>query len=517
MRLMLKDPSATSNDNHCELNIENCSCVVSDRTMLSLRSFVIGALCGMTLQGCPGQTLPAASSPAPLQRTFSDWTAACARLPSNRKLEGRWPPRGLLPLPSFAEFDEVLDRFFAQCKNGSLGRTNLWLGKAPAPETFFNTRAAYFLQSGAIPFEPFAEKLTLPEGSEVFVHADFHGDLRSLLATLNWLNSRGYLRDFQIARTNFHMVFLGDYTDRGAYGVEVLYTLLRLKLANPEKVLLLRGNHEDVRLQESYTFLDEGNAKYGLSFHAVNVLRAYDFFPVVLYLGCGDNFIQCNHGGLEPGFSPAPLLDAGASVGFQLLGPLRQKQYLLDHPAWLAQPDKRVRESAMQSLADFLPTSPTTPQGLGFMWNDFSLVPGDPEFAIVERRGVAYGHQATEYFLQHAGTPAKHLRAIFRGHQQYAKLNPMMSRLLASRGVFRHWQQADGPQLLAASVSELSNVLEHSEDRPIPQGSLWTFNVSPDSVYGKACAYDFDTFGILTLSNNATDWRLKVVNLTIPR
>ena len=44
-----------------------------------------------------------------------------------------------------------------------------------------------------------------------------------------------------------YMVFLGDYVDRGFYGTEVLYTIMMLKIANPEKVILLRGNHEDHR------------------------------------------------------------------------------------------------------------------------------------------------------------------------------------------------------------------------------------------------------------------------------
>src|SRR5437868_8246546 len=130
----------------------------------------------------------------------------------------------------------------------------------------------------------------VPEGSEVFFHADLHGDIRSLLVEVAWLNEHGFLRDFSVARTNFYLVFLGDYTDRGAYGVEVLYTLLRLKLANPEKVFLLRGNHEEASMHTRYGFFEEGQAKYGAKFEERKVVRAYDFLSVVLYLGSGGNF-----------------------------------------------------------------------------------------------------------------------------------------------------------------------------------------------------------------------------------
>ena len=74
---------------------------------------------------------------------------------------------------------------------------------------------------------------------------------------LDSLNKAGKLDGFRLAKPNNYMVFLGDYTDRGNYGIEVLYTLLRLKLANPEHVFMARGNHEDVQMISTYGFLAE--------------------------------------------------------------------------------------------------------------------------------------------------------------------------------------------------------------------------------------------------------------------
>jgi hypothetical protein len=482
-------------------------------------------------QPASGQTPPSdaprdsqvnTTPPAPdFQRSFGDWRAACEKLPSNRSLRGQWPRKELLPLRRFSELDEVLWAFFDQCKGGPLSQATNWVGHAPRRNDFFNTAPVSFLpsatstSSAAIPFQPFAQKLSVPESSEIFFRADLHGDIRSLMANLSWLNEKSYLRGFSIARTNFYMIFLGDYTDRGAYGVEVLYTLLRLKVANRDRVFLTRGNHEDVSMQSRYGFLQEGWAKYGDDFNWQKIGRAFDFFPVVSYAGTGENFIQCNHGGMEPGFSAGGLIDAPGTLAFQLLGALNQKRFLSEHPEWLAHADKESRRTASQSLRDFRPADLLSPDLTGFAWNDFAVQASDPQFVRDPLRAFIYGERSTQFLLNMAGSKTGHVRAVFRGHQQSSALNPMMRRLIASRGIFRHWQAADSPALLNASVNKLSKVLESDEVRSIPPGSVWTFNVSPDSVYGQGCGYSFDSFGILTTARDFADWRLQVVNLPI--
>jgi hypothetical protein len=211
------------------------------------------------------------------------------------------------------------------------------------------------------------------------------------------------------------------------------------------------------------------------------------------------------------------VLEGPGGTGFQFLGRLNQAQYLADHPGWFGDGDTAAGKAAHGALLDFQPIDPISPSVLGFMWNDYSILPSDSQFTVDPRRGFVYGQRATEFFLHHASTETKHLQAIFRGHQQSGILNPMMCRLLASRGVFRHWQSADSSALLNSGVSELVKSLDQSEERGVPAGSVWTFNVSPDSVYGEGCGYDFDAFGILKVARHWADWRLRVVNVKIEK
>jgi hypothetical protein len=483
-----------------------------NRGGLALKRFLILITAAVFIAALAADAVPSLPS-------FEQWQAACAKPPSNRSLRGRLPSKDLLPLRSFAEFDAVLEMFFGQCKTGALSSERNWIGGFPA-NSFFDTGRSYFASApgskDGVHFAPFCEKVTVPNGSEVFFHADFHGDVRSLVEDLSWLNSHGYLKGYSIPRTNFYMIFLGDYTDRGAYGIEVLYTLLRLKTANPNQVFLNRGNHEDVAIQSRYGFLYEGRAKYGTDFDAAKVMRAYDFFPVVTYLGNGSDFIQCNHGGMEPGFSPGKLLEAEGPLRFELLGTLRQQDFLANHPEWLAKASESSRDLAREALKNFTPDDPISPSLLGFMWNDFSVLNTDPDLAFDPGRGFVYGERATGFLLKAAGTEARKVAAVFRGHQQSPSLNPLMRRIVASHGVFRHWQTTDSADLLNAPIEELASHIETGKFRAIPPGSVWTFNVAPDSVYGAGCGFTFDTFGLLKTAPAFQDWRLEVVNVDVP-
>lgn len=448
-------------------------------------------------------------------RTYEEWRAACLKLPLNRTLGGRLPPRDLLPLQRFDEVSALLDRFFALSTNGPVGSATSWVGEAPARGTFLDVSRGWFT-TAEVPFEPFAEKVVLPPGTKVLLQGDLHGDIRSFIQLLESWNQKKWVSGFKVVDPNLHVFFLGDYTDRGLYGVEVLYTLLRLRLENPEQVHLLRGNHEDVSLVSRYGFLAEGSAKYGKAFDAAKILRAYDFLPVVCYLGSGSDFVQLCHGGMEPGYSPRDLLAAAGTNRFQRLGELKQQAFVAKNPNWLGGETKAAAD-ARRYYKDFKPMAPTVPTTLGFMWNDFTVFNDEPGFAENPDRAFVYGKSAVAFLLSEAGGTAAKVHAVIRAHQHSGLPNPMMRRLVASGGLFRHWQEKATAAAQELSAAGLVSVLEPSQTpRALAESSVWTLNVTPDSVYGANNDYRFASTGVLSLGAAFADWKLGVETVEVP-
>ena len=76
----------------------------------------------------------------------------------------------------------------------------------------------------------------------VLVAGDIHGDLEAFLS----------LKKVFQKEKDAVLVFLGDYADRGDSGLEVIEGVQELLARHPERVVALKGNHEDYRKGKPY-------------------------------------------------------------------------------------------------------------------------------------------------------------------------------------------------------------------------------------------------------------------------
>ena len=94
-----------------------------------------------------------------------------------------------------------------------------------------------------------------------------------------------------------HYVFMGDLVDRGANSIETLSMLLLLKVRYPNKITLIRGNHESRQVTMIYGFYDECKKKFGSADVWKACTEAFDCFPLAALID-GKSFAV--HGGLSP-------------------------------------------------------------------------------------------------------------------------------------------------------------------------------------------------------------------------
>jgi len=104
---------------------------------------------------------------------------------------------------------------------------------------------------------------------------------------------------------DINYLFLGDYVDRGIYGVECMILLMAIKITYPNKVVLLRGNHESRNMTENFTFREECISRYDMDIYNI-MMELFDAMPLSCIV---DGKYFAMHGGISPQLSKLDQID----------------------------------------------------------------------------------------------------------------------------------------------------------------------------------------------------------------
>ncbi len=165
----------------------------------------------------------------------------------------------------------------------------------PEPMTRWSeSRVLRVIDTAQALLEPQPALIRVDRGPVTFV-GDTHGDFAATVKAGRLLLE---------GRTR-HLVFLGDYVDRGERQIVNLLLALLLKIRRPKRVFLLRGNHETLDVNTRLGFLDAVEARYSTDLHA----RFNDLFAQLSLALVTRDGVLALHGGVPEGLAELSRLE----------------------------------------------------------------------------------------------------------------------------------------------------------------------------------------------------------------
>lgn len=207
--------------------------------------------------------------------------------------------------------------------------------------------------------------------SPCIVLGDIHGNLNDLRTyeRILWPNAPTCVSGSYL--------FLGDYVDRGEYGLECICYLLSMKVLAPKTFFLLRGNHELRSIQQAFTFFREVCEKFRNQQLGIQVWetlnKTFDLMPVAATI---DDQIYCAHGGIP---TSATRLDELYNIPSPLPDPENQSaaawEILWNDPVSTTEYSEyadllRKQPGGQQAVANMQGYLPNTKRGTAFFFSE---------------------------------------------------------------------------------------------------------------------------------------------------
>ncbi|KKQ49379.1 MAG: hypothetical protein US69_C0006G0021 [candidate division TM6 bacterium GW2011_GWF2_38_10] len=155
----------------------------------------------------------------------------------------------------------------------------------------------------------YIQSLIVPQNTIIIGIGDLHGNLHTLASIIRKMQKKQLIDEQGIIKDNVRIVITGDVSDRGHFSLETWALLLMLFHKNPQKVIILQGNHENRQCFLQSSFYHELCRKYyHLNDQILNMISKsfqdlFSLLPQVVFIGAPNNngivdFLQFNHGGL---------------------------------------------------------------------------------------------------------------------------------------------------------------------------------------------------------------------------
>ena len=128
----------------------------------------------------------------------------------------------------------------------------------------------------------------------ITIVGDIHGQFQDLLSIFDGFEKIDEHTEMKEKRK---FLFLGDLVDRGKNSIEVVVFLFALKILYPDRIFIIRGNHEVDETNKFYGFLDEIMEVFDEKQIWFSINDVFNCLPIAAVI---NDRIFCVHGGISP-------------------------------------------------------------------------------------------------------------------------------------------------------------------------------------------------------------------------
>ncbi|MGB8468342.1 MAG: metallophosphoesterase [Candidatus Babeliales bacterium] len=422
----------------------------------------------------------------------------------------------------------------------------------------------------------YLEKCVVTDDEKLFFIGDLHGDVHAFIREMEKLSEEGYLdKDDPLKikeNQKIRIIIQGDCNDKGLYSAELWDMIMRYKIQNPDRFIIIRGNHEDQIFKGAFEqeLADKFKMTGRLERHTfIQDLNA--LLPVALFIGKHDRFNNhidyslFSHAGLELGWAGYDaLLNSTQPHLYQTLDTLDRATQATKLPKDIKQIlQQKINDTGSSFKNEFVPVnlrSTRNSSPVGFMWN-FYTDDAKSTFNYQEGSSWIYGqklfnaviglwsnynalpwHQKmwrwTNSYLRHWGIKKWELPTTYttvtniRSHQHAAMPEigqfPEMCTLIENKGLYKHWSKilATHPYLYRYDR------MKRTHDISVTYPSAFTTLCAPSNAYGYPYRanqikrangeqvfphapdthylqlFNFATIGALTLADSYKKWKI---------